>query len=64
MNNKSKLGLLLTSLILGSAAFAETKVEVSGLAPLFSKVMAVVTIGSWAAVLIFGRLLPYYGDGG
>ena len=33
-------------------------------APLFSKVMAVVTISSWAAVLIFGRLLPYYGDGG
>ena len=33
-------------------------------APLFSKVMAVVTIGSWAAVLVFGRLLPYYGDGG
>ena len=29
MNNKSKLGLLLTSLILGSAAFAETKVEVT-----------------------------------
>jgi len=33
-------------------------------APMLSKVMAVVTIGSWAAVLIFGRLLPYYGDGG
>ena len=33
-------------------------------APLISKIMAVVTIGSWAAVLIFGRLLPYYGDGG
>jgi hypothetical protein len=29
MNNKSKLGLLLTSLILGSAAFAATKVEVT-----------------------------------
>ncbi len=33
-------------------------------APLLSKAMAIVTIGSWAAVLIFGRLLPYYGDGG
>jgi predicted small integral membrane protein len=33
-------------------------------APLLSKAMAVVTIGSWAAVLVFGRLLPYYGDGG
>ena len=33
-------------------------------APLLSKVMAVVTIGSWLAVLVFGRLLPYYGDGG
>jgi predicted small integral membrane protein len=33
-------------------------------ASLLSKIMAVVTIGSWAAVLVFGRLLPYYGDGG
>ena len=33
-------------------------------ASLLSKAMASVTILSWAAVLIFGRLLPYYGDGG
>jgi len=33
-------------------------------ASLLSKAMAVVTIGSWAAVLVLGRLLPYYGDGG
>ncbi|HEY5623740.1 MAG TPA: hypothetical protein VIV14_08255 [Gammaproteobacteria bacterium] len=33
-------------------------------APVLTKVMAAVTIGSWAAVLIFGRLLPYYGEGG
>ena len=33
-------------------------------ASVLAKVMATVTIGSWAGVLIFGRLLPYYGDGG
>ena len=33
-------------------------------ASLLSKAMAVVTIGSWAAVLVLGRRLPYYGDGG
>ncbi|MFL2546815.1 MAG: hypothetical protein ACJ0SL_05570 [Candidatus Rariloculaceae bacterium] len=33
-------------------------------ASLLSKAIAAVTIGSWAAVLVFGRLLPYYGDGG
>ncbi|MGI9259977.1 MAG: hypothetical protein ACR2QQ_14165 [Gammaproteobacteria bacterium] len=33
-------------------------------APVLSKAIAVITIGSWAAVLVFGRLLPYYGDGG
>ncbi len=33
-------------------------------ASVLAKVMATVTIVSWAGVLIFGRLLPYYGDGG
>ncbi len=33
-------------------------------APMTAKLMAVLTIGSWACVLVFGRLLPYYGDGG
>ena len=29
-----------------------------------AKLMAVLPIGSWAGGLVFGRLLPYYGDGG
>ena len=33
-------------------------------APMTAKVMAAATILSWACVLVFGRLLPYYGDGG
>ena len=33
-------------------------------APPRAKVMAALTMFSWACVLIFGRLLPYYGDGG
>ena len=33
-------------------------------APMSAKVMASLTILSWACVLVFGRLLPYYGDGG
>ena len=33
-------------------------------APPRAKVMAALTMVSWAAVLIFGRLLPYYGEGG
>ena len=33
-------------------------------APATAKVMAAVTMVSWACVLVFGRLLPYYGDGG
>ena len=33
-------------------------------ATLISKAMAVVVLGSWAGVIIFGRLLPYYGGGG
>ena len=33
-------------------------------APPRAKVMAALTMVSWAAVLVFGRLLPYYGDGG
>ena len=33
-------------------------------APMTAKVMAAGTILSWACVLVFGRLLPYYGDGG
>ena len=33
-------------------------------APPRAKAMAVLTMVSWAAVLVFGRLLPYYGEGG
>ena len=33
-------------------------------APMKAKVVAAVAILSWACVLTFGRLLPYYGDGG
>lgn len=33
-------------------------------APPRAKVMAALTMVSWACVLVFGRLLPYYGDGG
>ena len=33
-------------------------------APPRAKVMATLTMVSWAAVLVFGRLLPYYGEGG
>ena len=33
-------------------------------APPRAKVMAALTMFSWACVLVFGRLLPYYGDGG
>ncbi|MAQ20430.1 MAG: hypothetical protein CMD52_02800 [Gammaproteobacteria bacterium] len=33
-------------------------------APITAKLMAVLTILSWGCVLVFGRLLPYYGDGG
>jgi len=33
-------------------------------APTSAKLMAALTILSWACVLVFGRLLPYYGDGG
>lgn len=33
-------------------------------APILSKLMATLTIFSWGAVVVFGRLLPYYGDGG
>ena len=33
-------------------------------APIMAKLMAVLTILSWGCVLVFGRLLPYYGDGG
>lgn len=33
-------------------------------APPRAKVMAALTMVSWAAVLVFGRLLPYYGEGG
>ena len=33
-------------------------------ATLITKLMAVVVLGSWAGVIIFGRLLPYYGGGG
>jgi hypothetical protein len=33
-------------------------------APLLSKAVAAITIFSWGAVMVFGRLLPYYGDGG
>ncbi len=33
-------------------------------ATIVSKALAVATLGSWAAVIVFGRLLPYYGGGG
>ena len=33
-------------------------------ATILSKGVAAATLGSWAAVIIFGRLLPYYGGGG
>ena len=33
-------------------------------APPRAKAMAALTMVSWACVLVFGRLLPYYGDGG
>ena len=33
-------------------------------APARAKVMSALTILSWACVLVFGRLLPYYGEGG
>ena len=33
-------------------------------APPRAKIMAALTMVSWACVLVFGRLLPYYGDGG
>ena len=33
-------------------------------ATLVSKAMALVILGSWGAVIVFGRLLPYYGGGG
>ena len=33
-------------------------------APARAKVMAALTMFSWACVLLFGRLLPYYGEGG
>ena len=33
-------------------------------APPRAKAMAALTMVSWAAVLVFGRLLPYYGEGG
>ncbi len=33
-------------------------------APMTAKVMAALVIVSWGCVLVFGRLLPYYGDGG
>ena len=33
-------------------------------APPRAKVLAALTMVSWACVLVFGRLLPYYGDGG
>ena len=33
-------------------------------APPRAKAMAALTMVSWACVLAFGRLLPYYGDGG
>ena len=32
-------------------------------ASIFSKAMAVVVLGSWAGVIVFGRLLPYFGVG-
>lgn len=33
-------------------------------APLTAKLMALITLGSWAGVIVFGRLLPYYGSAG
>lgn len=33
-------------------------------ASLFTKAMAGLVLASWAGVIIFGRLLPYYGGGG
>jgi len=33
-------------------------------APVTAKIMALITLGSWAGVIIFGRLLPYYGSAG
>lgn len=33
-------------------------------ASILSKAMAVLILASWAGVIIFGRLLPYYGGGG
>jgi hypothetical protein len=38
--------------------------DAEGEAPVTAKFMAVVTILSWALVIAFGRLLPYYGGGG
>jgi hypothetical protein len=29
-----------------------------------AKLMALVALGSWAGVIVFGRLLPYYGSAG
>jgi hypothetical protein len=33
-------------------------------APLVTKAMALLILGCWGGVIIFGRLLPYYGGGG
>ncbi len=33
-------------------------------APMKAKIMASLTILLWSGVIVFGRLLPYYGDGG
>jgi hypothetical protein len=33
-------------------------------ASMASKVMAVITVASWVGVIAFGRLLPYFGEGG
>ena len=33
-------------------------------APLRTKIMAGITVAAWVGVIGFGRLLPYYGDGG
>jgi hypothetical protein len=33
-------------------------------APVTAKLMALVALGSWAGVIVFGRLLPYYGSAG
>ena len=40
------------------------KVKSGDDAPMTAKVVAAATIFSWGCVLVFGRLLPYYGDGG